>query len=289
LTIEWVPSDSSSPTDITISWDSSYLINSEYNNVFLKNSASGEMINMLMEENYTFNASALTQYQFKIICNNILQISELQIQWNIISLPFNQSISKSNLTVNYQGTDYTWQEAVNNNIVLGFIYGWKRTLPQQYELTNILNPGYGYWIYAYHNCTLLVENAGSMNNDGYITNMLLTWNIIGLPNIVSLPKEDLIIKYNGMYYSWLNATTNNNPTGGPIILGYIYNWSRNLPQHYELSNVIDPGYGYQMYAFYNCSLYYNVMGQMKRLSVDEIYSTEKNAEQKLLIVSNTIS
>jgi len=289
LTIEWIPSDSSSPTDITISWNSFYLSNSEYNSVFIKNSASGEMINMFMEENYSFNASALTQYQFKILCSNVLQITELHTQWNIMSLPFNQSVSKSNLTVNYEGTNYTWQEAVNNNIILGFIYSWKRTAPQHYELTDILEPGYGYWIYAFQNCTLLAEGASTMNNDGYITNMFLNWNVIGLPNIVSLSKEDLIINYNGVYYSWLNATTNNNPTGGPIILGYIYNWSRNLPQHYELTNVFYPGYGYHMYAFYNCSLYYNVINPLGKLPLvskdnlieplllkDQISKQEKN-------------
>ena len=117
-------------------------------------------------------------------------------------------------------------------------------------------------IYAYQNCTLLADGVTTINNDGFITNMLLTWNIIGLPNIESLPKEDLIIHYNGVDYNWSDATTNNNPTGGPIILGYIYNWNRSIPQHYDLVDVLEPGYGYQMYAYYTCSLHYPVLGQM---------------------------
>ena len=106
------------------------------------------------------------------------------------------------------------------------------------------------------------------NNDGYITNILQTWNIIGLPNTESLPKEDLIVRYNDVDYNWTDATTNNNPTGGPIILEFIYNWSRNPPQHYELTDVFDPGYGYQMYAFHNCSLYYPNIGLLGRYPVE---------------------
>ncbi|KYK28442.1 hypothetical protein AYK20_07210 [Thermoplasmatales archaeon SG8-52-1] len=275
LTVQWTPSDYTSPTNVTISWNSSYLNNSEYNNIFLKNNLSGEIINMLFNENYTFTASALVLYQFEIICTNELQITELLTTWNIVSIPFNQSVSKSNLIIRYNNVDYTWQEAVNNNIILGFIYNWNRSVPQQFELTEVLKPGYGYWIYAYQNCILSADGVNSMNNDGFITNMLQKWNIIGLPNMMSLQKENIIVRYNGIDYNWTEATTNNNPTGEPIILGYIYNWSRSLPQHYELADIVNPGYGYYMYAYHNCSLYYPVVGPLVR---EYIGSTNNNLE-----------
>ena len=84
-----------------------------------------------------------------------------------------------------------------------------------------------------------------------------------------MPKGDLYVRYNGEFYSWTNATTSNNPTGGPIILGYIYNWTRNAPQHYELTNTFNPGYGYQMYAYYNCSIYYYVAGPLGILPIGD--------------------
>jgi len=291
LTIKWVPSDNSSPTDITISWNSSYLNDSEYSNIFLKNNASDETINMFVQNNYTFNASALVTYQFKIICSNKLEITSLHTNWNIISLPFNQSVIKSNVIVRHNKINYSWQDAVDNQIILGFIYSWSRNAPQHYELTNILKPGYGYWVYAYKTCTLLAEGISTKNNDGYITSMLKTWNIVGLPNIVSLQKENLIVRYKGEYYSWHNATTKNNPTGGPIILGYIYNWSRSSPQHYELTNVFAPGFGYQMYAYKNCSLYYYIAGPLGRFPLNKVhnvieqsslkYQTDITAENKI--------
>jgi len=275
LTIRWVPSDSTSPTDVTINWNSSDFNNSEYNNIFLMNNLTEETINMFVQNSYTFNATALTYYQFKIICSNKLSITNLKTNWNIVSIPFNQSISKSNIIVRYNGTEYTWQEAVNNNIVLGFIYTWIRNAPQHYELINTLKPGFGYWIYAYQPCTLLIEGASTKYNDGFITNMLTTWNIVGLPNVEPLHKTGLYIRYNGVFYSWNDATTNNNPTGGPIILGYIYNWTRTLPQHYELTNIFNPGYGYQMYAYYECSLYYYVAGPLSILPIGSENNIDK--------------
>ena len=279
LTIQWVPIDYSSSTDITISWNSSDLINNEYNNIFLKNDASEEIINMLEEENYTFNASALTLHRFIIICTNNLQITNLNPKWNIISIPFNQSVSKSNLFVKYNGVDYTWQEAVSNNIILGFIYSWNRSIPQHYELISTLKPGYGYQMYAYYDCELWAKGVSIMNNDGFITNLLQTWNIIGVPNDSPFPKQDLIINYNGVDYNWSEATTNNNPTGGPIILGYIYHWNRTQPQHYELTNIFKQGFGYQMYAFYNCRLFYPTVAPMP-------LGMENNLQQKSVFIES---
>jgi len=42
---------------------------------------------------------------------------------------------------------------VDNNIILGFIYSWSRST-QTYILSDELDPGYGYWMYAYYDCTL---------------------------------------------------------------------------------------------------------------------------------------
>ena len=43
--------------------------------------------------------------------------------------------------------------SVENNIILGFIYSWTST-EQKYVLSDVFYPGYGYWMYAYYNCTL---------------------------------------------------------------------------------------------------------------------------------------
>ena len=79
------------------------------------------------------------------------------------------------------------------------------------------------------------------------------WNMISIPTNQSINNTDLMFNYDGTDYNWAQATTNNNPTGGPIILGFIYGWDE-TNQIYILSDDFDPGYGYWMYAYYMCTL-----------------------------------
>ncbi len=81
-------------------------------------------------------------------------ITLLKDDWNTIGVPIGSTVSKTNLIVNYLGTDYTWADAVMNGYVMNDIFGWQRTVPQQYIIAYNLEPGYCYWIYAYVDCTL---------------------------------------------------------------------------------------------------------------------------------------
>jgi len=81
-------------------------------------------------------------------------ITPVKTGWNIVGLPDDSSVSKTNLIVNYGGTDYSWSTAVSNGYVSDFIFGWQRTTPQMYIFASSLDPGYGYWMYAYFNCIL---------------------------------------------------------------------------------------------------------------------------------------
>jgi len=83
-------------------------------------------------------------------------ITELDYRWNLMSIPFNETLHKNNIIVSYNGTDYSWQQAVDSGVLLGFIYRWNTT-SQTYEAVNILNPGEGYWMWAYFECKLLQD------------------------------------------------------------------------------------------------------------------------------------
>jgi len=73
LTIQWVPSDYSSPTTINISWNNSLLSNSEYTSVILYDVGNGVNVSdMLVNNSYTFTCPALSLQNFKIICNTNL-------------------------------------------------------------------------------------------------------------------------------------------------------------------------------------------------------------------------
>ena len=80
-------------------------------------------------------------------------ITDLKQEWNLVGLPYEDPVSKENLIIHNVSGDYTWQEAIDGGIILGFIYGWD-TRTQFYASSNSLNPDYGYWMYAYYACTL---------------------------------------------------------------------------------------------------------------------------------------
>jgi len=168
----------------------------------------------------------------------------LKQQWNFISLPVNESINKNNITINYLGVNYSWNDAVSNGYILNFIYVWNTTY-QNYENTDIIHPGQGCWIYSYHDCDIWISS--NANSDNYITSLSTIWNIIGLPFNSFVFVENIDVLYNGTYYNWQDAVNNS------IVLGFIYRWNTTY-QNYENVNILIPGQGYWSYAYHQCIL-----------------------------------
>ena len=169
----------------------------------------------------------------------------LNVSWNLISLPFNESINKTDIVVSYGGSNYSWQEAIDNNIILGFVYGWDE-INQGYDFTDILMPGKGYWMYAYDSCDLMI--VSTTNNDGFITDLSTAWNLIGVPYNASIEKENITVFHNEIENTWQQAVDNN------ILLGFVYEWDE-IDQGYDFTDVLDPTKGCWMYAYQNCTLY----------------------------------
>jgi len=80
-------------------------------------------------------------------------ITNVEQNWNIISIPYNISLNKTNIKVGYMDVDYTWDDAVSNDIIDDFVFGWDRNT-QSYTFADMFMPGYAYWLYAYQPCTL---------------------------------------------------------------------------------------------------------------------------------------
>ena len=86
-------------------------------------------------------------------------ITTLESNWNIIGNPDDVIIWKSNLIVNYNGTEYSWYEATTNNneegepLILNYLYGWD-SISQSYVLSDVISSCKGYWLYAYYSCNL---------------------------------------------------------------------------------------------------------------------------------------
>jgi len=172
-------------------------------------------------------------------------ITSMEQDWNFVSLPFNESLSKVNITVNYDGTNYSWADAVANNYVNDYVFGWNRS-SQGYEFIDIFVPGYGYWMYAYVNCELWAENITVLPDlpGEYITILSQNWNIISIPTYQSWNKTNLWVDWGDWWYNWSGAVISG------LVSDFVFGWNR-LVQSYTFADTLEPGCGYWMYAYNN--------------------------------------
>ena len=162
--------------------------------------------------------------------------------WNLISVPCNAAVAKTDIIVRYAGTDYTWTQAVANGYIVSTIYGWNAT-QQQYYLATTLVPGQGYWCWANVNVELHVWSDAV--GTGQITTLKPHWNIIGLPYETPVNVQDLLIDYDSQTYTWSQAVS------AHIVLGFVYGWGTGI---YTLDTTLQPSEGYWMYAYHECTL-----------------------------------
>ena len=172
-----------------------------------------------------------------------VHIANLSSGWNFISVPFNQSIGKINTTINYNGTEYNWTEAIISGVVNQYVFGWSR-VGGGYTFEDVLEPGYGYWMYAYCDCELLALGI-NIDPDSYITDIESGWNILGVPFDQNVGKTDLVIYYNGTEYNWTEAIISG------VVNQYLFGWN-SIGGGYIFADILEPGCGYWMYAYYGC-------------------------------------
>ena len=177
--------------------------------------------------------------------------------WNLVSIPYNSSVLKDELFIHHNDSLYSWSAAcsylnpTNSPILNEYVFGWNR-VGGYYQFENDINSGYGYWLYAYQDCQLLVEEL-PLNPDTYITTLQVGWNLMGNPHLQDHDITLLLFDYQGTYYNWTKATTNNNPTNNPIINPYLFGWHPN--QYYEFITEFVPGKSYWIYAFTQCDMH----------------------------------
>lgn len=176
-------------------------------------------------------------------------ISNVSEQWNLISLPFNDTVQFTNLTVCYNNTNFTWSEAINHSppLIDQNVYSWDN-IQQTYSSTTQLIPGTGYWLYSYSNCSIFTENVSSVENN-YVTSSVDQWNIISNPFSQSYIISNLQFITNNTAFTWDEAI---NISSGPLIDQNIYGW--NTSQFYEISDILEAGKAYWMYSFTNCTI-----------------------------------
>jgi hypothetical protein len=237
---------SKSSTNITISWDTNEVNKSEYEYVLLYEIGENKpYINMKSKNHFEIDVTLNTQYHFQIICSSQPFIISLCDGWNIISLPFNESLNKNNIIIRNNSVNYNWSGAVTEGVILDYLYNFNRTT-QTYEFSDTFEPGFGYWIWSYYDCDIIIIQNITIEDD-FITHLLDGWNIMGLPFDEIIPKTNITVTNNTIDYSWDEAVSQG------ILLDFVYSWNC-TNQVYEFSDILIPGHGYWMYAYYNCTL-----------------------------------
>lgn len=66
--------------------------------------------------------------------------------WRLVSVPKLVDVEKIDLYIKNSTKCYTWDEAVEKEIILTFVYSWDRE-NGYYVLTDIFQPYHGYWMY----------------------------------------------------------------------------------------------------------------------------------------------
>ena len=78
--------------------------------------------------------------------------------WNMIGVPRPNTVSVADLTLSYAGQSYTFAAAAEAGLIVNSLFTYQAgdtTYESMTGSTATLQPYYGYWLYAYHRCTLV--------------------------------------------------------------------------------------------------------------------------------------
>jgi len=81
------------------------------------------------------------------------RISSVVAGWNVVGLPYNDPVLKSELLVDVGGIEYSWVDAVGAGLVSDVLFGWD-VVGQSYVFSDELGIGDGYWLYAFSDLLL---------------------------------------------------------------------------------------------------------------------------------------
>jgi len=197
------------------------------------------------------NSAGLSQGEDLIIINQI-KITTMTDNWNFVSVPCNISVDLTDLIVKYNDINYSWVDAIdpaNGPIIDPNVYGWDRVNDMYIPIMSLV-PGYGFWMYSYYDCEIWVQGI-TVVSDEFITDLVTTWNIVGVPYTDSVNLTDLVVNYLGGDYTWAEAT---DPINGPIVDPNVYGWDRINGMYVPAGDTLDPGYAYWLYAYEDCVL-----------------------------------
>jgi hypothetical protein len=177
-----------------------------------------------------------------------INVTSIKDGWNIVSLPYNLSLDKTILLFRYNNSNYNWtnattsQNPTNKPLVNKYLLGWNR-FNQIYGFTDVLEPGNGYWLYAFEDCEIRLETIILPPEDPYGTYLEVGWNVVGLPFDQEM----------GKIFLYVNDTHWNIAVSNGWISDFVFGWDKDT-QSYVFSDVFEPGQAYWVYSYIPCTL-----------------------------------
>ncbi len=106
-------------------------------------------------QGYWLYANVDCMLSFAANSNESSLVCSLEPLWNIVGTPLNDVLEKDDLIVICNGSTLSWQQAVQQGIVLNYLYDWNESA-QNYELSSCFEPGQAYWAFSYECCEIRV-------------------------------------------------------------------------------------------------------------------------------------
>jgi len=103
-------------------------------------------------DNFTMNITGIpVEFPYRIT---------LESGWNLIGVPFNNSFSMNNVTVNAEHKRYSYGDAVKKGFISAFIWGYDDSGWNYLDENETMEPGRAYLIEAMNECRLEFQKGG---------------------------------------------------------------------------------------------------------------------------------
>jgi len=181
-------------------------------------------------------------------------VSNLTVGWNCVALPVNQSMGADDMFIMVNDVEYSWSEACSSGLLEPSVFMFNSTTQQyQYMLSDgvVLDPGQGYWFYAYESCALWVGNVSGSAWNNSISALVSGWNNIGIPINETVTLGELLVEYDDTEYNWSEACSSG------LLEPSVFMFNSTTQQYqYVMGDdaILIPGQGYWFYSYESCWL-----------------------------------
>jgi photosystem II stability/assembly factor-like uncharacterized protein len=169
--------------------------------------------------------------------NPVLSVLVTDPDSEMMTVTFYDSSDDSIIGTDYNVLSGTRAYTVWNDLSMNTTYSWYVNVHDEVDINQSVT-----W-----NFNTLNETY----SDDIISTLSIGWNMVSTPFDQPVNIDDIIVYYNGINYTWSDAT---DPANGPIVDPNVYGWDRINQMYIPVGETLIPGYAYWMYSYHDCVL-----------------------------------